>query len=381
LAKIRGSIIVFAAITAVLTGCAKEPESQGLAKVGGTVITEADFEARLKGMPPYMRQQLTSPEGKERFLKGLVEEEAIVQEAEAMGLDELDEFLAEMRLRRRDALVRQFYEKVIEAQSVPTDEEIAAYYEAHQEEFLVPEYLEARHILVDTKSEALKVLGRLAEGDSFEDLASEYSLDKQTSGRGGLLHGRVQRDAPIRGLGNLPELTEACFQLEVGTPSKPIRTEMGYHIVVVDGRFEESVRPLDEVRGEISNLLAPEVRERVRDEIVADLMSRYDVEFLVAYDTEPASPEDLFRLASEEPNPRKKIEYYEKFVEAYPDNERVYEAMFMVGFTLAEDLRDYDEAQKVFEEFLEKHPESDLSDDARWMLENMRSGEEPDFGS
>jgi tetratricopeptide (TPR) repeat protein len=151
--------------------------------------------------------------------------------------------------------------------------------------------------------------------------------------------------------------------------------------VVVDGRFEESIRPLEEVRGEISNLLAPEVRERVRDEIVADLMSRYNVEFLVEYDTEPASPEDLFRLASEEPNPRKKIEYYEKFVEAYPDNERVYEAMFMIGFTLAEDLRDYDEAQKVFEDFLEKHPESDLSDDARWMLENMRSGEEPEFGS
>ena len=82
-----------------------------------------------------------------------------------------------------------------------------------------------------------------------------------------------------------------------------------------------------------------------------------------------------------QPNARKKIEYYEEFVKTYPDNERVYEAMFMIGFTLAEDLRSYDEAQKAFEDFLEKHPESDLSDDARWMIENMRSGEEPDFGS
>jgi len=381
LAKIRGSIVVFAAILAVFLGCAKEPESPGLAKVGGTVITEADFEARMVGMPPYMRQQLTSPEGKERFLRGLVEEEAIVQEAQAMGLDDADEFKAEMRLRSRDALVRQFYEKVIEARSAPTDEDVAGYYQDNQQEFLVPEYLEARHILVDTKREAQDVRSRLDGGASFEELAVEYSLDKQTSGRGGQLHGKVQRGAPIRGLGNLPQFTEACFQLDVGKPSQPIKTEMGYHVVIVDGKFPESTRPLEEVKKEISNLLTPEVRDRVRDEIVADLMSRYDVEFLVQSETEPASPEDLFKLASEEPNARKKIEYYEQFVETYPDNERVYEAMFMIGFTHAEDLGSYDEAQKVFEDFLEKHPESDLSYDARWMLENMRSGEEPEFGS
>ncbi|MFC1800161.1 peptidyl-prolyl cis-trans isomerase [Candidatus Eisenbacteria bacterium] len=381
MAKIRGSIVFFAAILAVLLGCAKEPESPGLAKIGGTVITEADFEARMVGMPPYMRQQLTSPEGKERFLRGLVEEEAIVQEAQAMGLDDSDEFKAEMRLRSRDALVRQFYEKVIEARSAPTDEDVAGYYQEHQREFLVPEYLEARHILVDTKRQAQDVRSRLDGGASFEELAAEYSLDKQTSGRGGQLHGKVQRDAPIRGLGNLPQFTEACFQLDIGKPSQPIKTEMGYHVVIVDGKFPESTRPLEEVRKEISDLLAPEVRDRVRDEVVADLMSRYDVEFLVQSETEPASPEDLFKLASEEPNARKKIEYYEQFMETYPDNERVYEAMFMIGFTFAEDLGSYDEAQKVFEDFLEKHPESDLSDDARWMLENMRSGEEPEFGS
>jgi TolA-binding protein len=160
-----------------------------------------------------------------------------------------------------------------------------------------------------------------------------------------------------------------------------MKTEMGYHIVIVDGKFPESTRPLEEVKADIAKLLTPEVRNRIRDEIMADLMSRYDVEFLAQSEAEPKSPEDLFKLASEEPNARRKIEYYEQFMETYPDNERAYEAMFMIGFTLAEDLRSYDEAQEVFEDFLVKHPESDLSDDAQWMLEHMRSGEEPEFGS
>jgi peptidyl-prolyl cis-trans isomerase C len=333
------------------------------------------------GMPPYMRQQISSPEGKKRFLKGLVEEEAIVQEAEALGLDDLDEFKTEMRMRRRDALVRHFYSQVIEARSKPSDEEVAEYYESNQREFLVPEYLEARHILVETKRQAQDIRSQLLDGASFENLAAEHSLDKQTSGRGGRLHGTVQRGAPIRGLGNLQEFTEACFQLDVGQPSQPMKTEIGYHIVIVDASFPESVRPLDEVKSDIAQMLTPDVRDRVRDEIVAELMSRYDVEFFADSEAEPRSPEDLFKLASEEPSARRKIEYYEQFVEAYPDNERVYEARFMIGFTLAEDLKAYDEAQTVFEDFLGKHPESDLSDDARWMLENMRSGEEPEFGS
>jgi len=381
LPEIRRSIVVFAAFLGVFLGCAREPESPGLARVGKTVITEADFETRLVGMPPYMRQQIEAPEGKQRFLRGLVEEEAIVQEAEAMGLDDLDEFKTEMKMRRRDALVRNFYSKVIEARSKPSDEEVAEYYENNQQEFLVPEYLEARHILVETKSQAQDIRRRLLDGASFDELAAELSLDKQTSGNGGRLNGKIQRGAPIKGLGNLPDFTEACFQLDVGEPSQPIKTEMGYHIVIVDAVHPESVRPFDEVKSEIVQALTPDVRARVRDEIMADLMSKYNVEYLDDSEAGQGSPEELFKLASEEPNARKKIEYYRQFVRDYPDNERMYEAMFMIGFTLAEDLKSYDEAQKAFEDFLEKNPESDLSDDARWMLENMRSGKEPEFGS
>ncbi len=379
--KIRGPIIVLAAILAALLGCARETDSPALAKVGNKVITEADLEARMVGMPPYMRQQLSSPEGKQRFVQGLAEEEAIVQEAVAMGLDESEGFKAEMKLRRRDALIRIFYQEVIEARSTPSDVEVAEYYENNQAGFRILEYLEARHILVDSKSRALEIRSQLVGGASFDELAAEYSLDKKTSGRGGKLHGKIQRGAAIRGLGDLQEFVEACFQLDTEQISQPIKTGMGYHIVKVDARFPESVRPLDEARAEIVALLSPDMRDRTRDEVVKELMSKYKVQFLSESEPEPRTPEDLFRLASEEPNARRKIKYYEEFVDTYPDNERVYEAMFMIGFTLAEDLEAYDEAERAFEEFLEKHPDSDLSDDAQWMLENMRSGEEPDFGS
>lgn len=59
-----------------------------------------------------------------------------------------------------------------------------------------------------------------------------------------------------------------------------------------------------------------------------------------------------------------------------PNSPDDYKAMFMVGFIQAEHLRQDSAAVRSFEAMLKKHPESDLSDDADWMLRNIRSGGE-----
>ncbi len=122
-----------------------------------------------------------------------------------------------------------------------------------------------------------------------------------------------------------------------------------------------------------------EKRQTVQGTLVAELKTEYNVVYVTDLGT--LSPEDIFRLASEASNPREKIRYYEQFLEEYPDNERAYEAKFMIGFTYAEDLRNQAEAEKVFTEFLQEYPGSDLDDDAVWMLENMKSGGHPEFES
>ena len=58
----------------------------------------------------------------------------------------------------------------------------------------------------------------------------------------------------------------------------------------------------------------------------------------------------------------------------YPSSPNDYKAMFMVGFIQAEHLRQDSAAVRSFEAMLKKHPQSDLSDDAEWMIRNIRSG-------
>lgn len=57
-----------------------------------------------------------------------------------------------------------------------------------------------------------------------------------------------------------------------------------------------------------------------------------------------------------------------------PKSPNDYKAMFMIGFIQAEHLRQDSAAVRSFEAMLKKYPDSDLSDDADWMIRNIRSG-------
>ncbi len=65
---------------------------------------------------------------------------------------------------------------------------------------------------------------------------------------------------------------------------------------------------------------------------------------------------------------------YRRVSYLYPDSPNDYKAMFMVGFIQAEHLRQDSAAVRSFEAMLKKYPDSDLSDDADWMIRNIRSG-------
>ena len=80
------------------------------------------------------------------------------------------------------------------------------------------------HILVKKNSEALMVLDRLKNGESFTNLAKELSIDKASGKREGDL-GFFRKGMMVK------QFEDVAFRLEKGQISEPVKTEFGYHII------------------------------------------------------------------------------------------------------------------------------------------------------
>ena len=80
------------------------------------------------------------------------------------------------------------------------------------------------HILVKKNSEALMVLDRLKNGESFTNLAKELSIDKASGKRGGDL-GFFRKGMMVK------QFEDVAFRLEKGQISEAVKTEFGYHII------------------------------------------------------------------------------------------------------------------------------------------------------
>lgn len=156
-----------------------------------------------------------------------------------------------------------------------TEEEISQYYEEHKEYFFEPEKRKIRHILVEDKEEAQKILNQVNDGMvDFEKTAREKSICPSSEQDGDL--GYITRGQMVE------EFETAAFSLEAGEISEIVETEYGYHIIKCEDIQEKHQQTFEEARESIEQLLRNQKQNSAIEAFLTQLREESDV--IIHYD-------------------------------------------------------------------------------------------------
>lgn len=245
-------------------------ENKVMAKVNDIEITQEDIQAFLHSLGQQTAMQIQSqPDGMERVVYELVNQNLMYLDAKDNNLEEEETFKSDLEHAKKNLLIQYSVNKFLKQISV-TDEEAKEYFESNADQFKTPELMTASHILVSEEKKADEILEKIHSGMSFEEAALEYS-DCPSKDRGGDL-GEFARGSMV------PEFEEAVLNSEPGIIDKCVKTQFGYHIIKVVDKKEAQTPSFEDVKDEVKQTLLQTKQQNAYMEKTNELRERYSVE-------------------------------------------------------------------------------------------------------
>ncbi len=279
-----------------------------VAWVNGEIITLSDYKEEEKNQVAEAYRRLSGEEldrwtreVKTGILLDMIDRKILVHHAKSLGYDlnklgasMLESFKAQQNVKSEEEFKEMIAQEGLTVEAVTerliemyapqevinfevknrvaiSDREVEKYYESHPESFQKVGEVTIREIVLlagtadekrERRAEAEAILGRLAEGADFAEVATESS-EAGTKSAGGLLGTLGRKDLSS-------ELAEAAFRVPVGGISEVMETPYGLHILKVEARTDDQMQTLDEVRERLRLFL----EDRALREKLAEFMVR-----------------------------------------------------------------------------------------------------------
>jgi peptidyl-prolyl cis-trans isomerase D len=255
-------------------------------------------EARYQQLLRMQRPPMVASEFEENVRRGLAVEKLRGSITDWLSVNDKD---LEKEYRRRNDKVKlavvSFTADSFRKEVTTTDAEIASYFDAHKNDFKIPEKRKIRYLLIDieglraktivpaadiereynnnseqyttpeqvrashillktegkddaaVKAKAEELLKQARGGADFAELAKKNSEDEASAKNGG--------DLDYFGRGRMvPEFDQTVFAMQPGTISDVVKTQYGYHIIKLVDKKSATTRPLAEVRQQLNDQLA-----------------------------------------------------------------------------------------------------------------------------
>ena len=259
-----------------------------LATLAGESLTDADLDRMIEQRVDQMlamqgaagdeqtRQmllkQFAAPQMRERLFQELLQRELFTRRARELKLDQDEDFVRGRQAMEEDLLAGRFQDDQLSTIR-PTDVDLQAYYNAHQDEYQEPESAEAAFFKLQEGEDAAEVLKGVEKPDDFKRVAAE----RRTAT--GDEPAESPSDALVRGRSH-PELgdVESLFELEAGAwTDMPHENDEDRFLVLVEGKTPARTLPFEEVRRQVEAEYRARKQQELSEKLFRDLMVRYDV--------------------------------------------------------------------------------------------------------
>ena len=241
-----------------------------VARIDGEMITVKDVEKELSALPAFAKEFFKSQEGITKLIDELVKKDLLYVEAKRMGIDKEEPFRSKPEGEsKKNALITRLLE-VRNTTTQVTDKEVEDYYNSHKDEFVLPEAVRVSQIVIRTEDDSKKVYQRLQNGEPFNRLATEVSIDQRSASSGGDI-GMFKRGEMNT------ELEKVAFRLKKNQISMPVPLGDGIHILVVTD-IKGAARDFNSAKGGLRNQLAAQKQQEGLERFIDGLRKTHTVE-------------------------------------------------------------------------------------------------------
>ena len=170
-----------------------------------------------------------------------------------------------------DVLSTKVRDEIIEGTDDISDEDISNYYDENKERFSQPERRDLNVVLTKTEAKANEAKQAIESGQSFKDVAKEFSIDEASKSQGGKLPAVAEGQQE-------KAFDDAIFSADKNELTGPVKTQFGWYVFEVTKVTPASQQSLDDAKETIKSLLKSEREQKALDSFIEDFQEKYKEE-------------------------------------------------------------------------------------------------------
>lgn len=239
-----------------------------LAIVNGKEITKEIFDFTISKFPAERKNHFATEDGNKELLDQIISWELVYNYAKDEGFEKREDYLFQLEEAKK-AILGQFVIQEVLSNVAVDDKDALEYFNANQEYFKEDEQVSARHILVESEDKANDIYDMIKNGLTFAEAATMHSSCPSKEQGGSL--GTFGRGMMV------PEFEEAAFNSEIGVITQPVKTQFGYHLILVEEKVAPKSKSFEEVKEMIKGHMLQEKQNHIYTEFVNTLKDKYSV--------------------------------------------------------------------------------------------------------